>query len=91
MKDKFRLENFNYGLFPPPIKLYHRNASIENNYIRILLLDQIIGRIIGPKMLAWFFSWSDISIFRLGIFTTQALIIFFTWNSCPKKPLQQYF
>ena len=49
MKDKFRLENFNYGLFPPPIKLYHRNASIENNYIRILLLDQIIGRIIGPK------------------------------------------
>ena len=30
MKEKFRRENFNYGLFPPQIKLYHRNASIEN-------------------------------------------------------------
>ena len=51
MKEKFRRENFNYGLFPPQIKLYHRNASIENNYIRILSLGQIIERIIGPKML----------------------------------------
>ena len=65
MKEKFRRENFNYGLFPPQIKLYHRNASIENNYIRILSLGQIIERIIGPKMLVWFFSWPDISIFRL--------------------------